>query len=51
MEKKKHSRKKFTAKHIIFNRKVLVREHIIIKKEKGHISLRSLGEISKRKSR
>jgi len=49
-KKEKHFRKKFTIRHVIFDRKDLVRGYIIIKKGEGCVSLRSLGEISKRRS-
>jgi len=48
--KEKHSRKKSTAKRVIFDEKDLVRGHVIIKKGEEHISLRSLGGISERRS-
>ena len=48
--KEEYFRKKSTARHIIFDGKDLVRERVIIKKGEGHVSLRSLGGISERKS-
>jgi len=48
--KEEHSKKMSIAKHVIFDEKDLVREHVIIKKEGKCISLRSLERISKRRS-
>jgi len=48
--KEEHSRKKSTARRVIFDGKNLVRGHVIIKKGEGHVSLRSLGGISERRS-
>jgi len=49
-KKEKHSRKKSTTRHIIFDGKNLVRGHIIIKKGERYVSLRSLEGISERRS-
>jgi len=48
--KEEYSRKKSTTRHVIFDGKDLVKGYVIIKKGKEHVSLRSLGGISKRKS-
>jgi len=48
--KEEYSRKKSTTRHVIFDGKDLVKGYVIIKKGKGHVSLRSLGGLSKRKS-
>jgi len=49
-KKEEHFKKKSTTRHVIFDGKDLVRGCIIIKKEEECVSLRSLEEISKRKS-